>query len=143
MASCQFMEKLLVQCVVLLPVSRGHEDVATDVLVYDLTICRHTAEGHVHVTVELDGNLEFKARVRARTKTRGRELLYFFLNDEAKHMQKLETEQHTCLMSQLTFHCLIVLYLHVFTTSSTFMSMRIRRLLAIPRTSSLRPPLNL
>lgn len=58
MASCQFVEELLVQRVILLPVSRGHEDVAADVLVHDLTICRHAAEGHVHVTVELDSHLK-------------------------------------------------------------------------------------
>lgn len=58
MTSCQLVEELFVQRVVLLPVSRGHEDVAADVLVHDLTICRHTAEGHVHITVELDGDLE-------------------------------------------------------------------------------------
>lgn len=75
----------------------------------------------------------------ARSKIHGKNFFYFYIEDEAK----LETEQHTCLMSQLTFHCLIVLYLHVFTTSSTFRSMRIRRLLAIPRISSLRLPLNL
>lgn len=61
MASCQFVEELLVQGVVLLPVSRGHEDVAADVLVHDLTICRHTAEGHVHVPVELNGDLQCEA----------------------------------------------------------------------------------
>lgn len=60
-ASCQFVEELLVQRVILLAVSRGHEDVAADVLVYDLAICRHTAEGYIHVTVELDGDLESKA----------------------------------------------------------------------------------
>lgn len=60
-SSCQFVEELLIQRVILLPVSRGHEDVAADVLVYDLTIRRHTAEGYVHVTIELDGNLEPKA----------------------------------------------------------------------------------
>lgn len=49
----------------------------------------------------------------------------------------------TCLMSQLTFHCLMVLYLQVFTTSPTLRSIRIKRLLAMPRTSSLRQPLNL
>ncbi len=46
-------------------------------------------------------------------------------------------------MSQLTFHCLMVLYLQVFTTSPTLRSMRIKRLLAMPNTSSLRQPLNL
>lgn len=64
MASCQFVEKLLIQSVILFPVSRWHEDVAANVLVHDLTICRHTAEGHVHVTVELNGDLETKAEGR-------------------------------------------------------------------------------
>lgn len=58
MASCQFVEELFVQRVILLSVSRGHEDVAADVLVHDLTICRHTAEGHVHITIELNSDLE-------------------------------------------------------------------------------------
>lgn len=65
MASCQFVEELLVQRVVLLPVSRGHEDVAADVLVHDLAICRDTAEGHVHVTVELDGDLDSKSYIKS------------------------------------------------------------------------------
>ncbi len=41
----------------LLPTSSGHEDVATDVLVDNLTICCHTAEGDVHIAIKLNGNL--------------------------------------------------------------------------------------
>lgn len=69
MASCQFVEELLIQRIILLPVPRGHEDVASDVLVHDLTICRHTAEGHVHVTVELDGDLESEAESKSYLKS--------------------------------------------------------------------------
>ena len=43
----------------------------------------------------------------------------------------------------MTFHCLMVLYLQVFTASPTPRSTRMRRLLATPITSSFRLPLNL
>lgn len=67
MAPCQFVEELLVQRVILLPVSRWHEDVSADVLVHYLTVCRHTAEGHVHVTIKLNGDLTIKSRVYFRS----------------------------------------------------------------------------
>lgn len=71
------------------------------------------------------------------------EIYYIVRKRENFLLRMSATEQHTCLMSQLTFHCLMVLYLQVFTTSSMLRSMRIRRLLAIPSNSSLRHPLNL
>lgn len=58
MAACQFVKQLLVQDVALLPTARRHEDVSTDVLVDDLTVCCHAAEGDVHIAIELNCNLE-------------------------------------------------------------------------------------
>lgn len=49
----------------------------------------------------------------------------------------------TCLMSQLTFHWRMLLKRQVLTTSPTARSMRISRLLAMPRISSFLLPLNL
>lgn len=57
MATCQFVKQLFIQGDTLLPTSSGHEDVATDVLVDNLTICCHTAEGDVHISIKLNGNL--------------------------------------------------------------------------------------
>lgn len=49
----------------------------------------------------------------------------------------------TCRMSQLTFHWRMLLKRQVLTTSPTAKSMRISRLLAMPRISSFLLPLNL
>lgn len=58
MASGEFVEKLLIQCVTLFSCARRHEDVAPNVLVHYLTVCIHTTEGYVDVAVKLDGHLE-------------------------------------------------------------------------------------
>lgn len=61
MASCQFVEELLVQCIILLAAPGGHEDVAANVFVHDLTVRCHAAKGDVDVTVEFNGDLQPRA----------------------------------------------------------------------------------
>uniref|UniRef100_A0A0E9XJ93 Uncharacterized protein n=1 Tax=Anguilla anguilla TaxID=7936 RepID=A0A0E9XJ93_ANGAN len=53
----ELVEKLLVEGFALLAASRGHEDVAADVLVHNLAVGCHAAERNVHVPVKLDGHL--------------------------------------------------------------------------------------
>lgn len=57
MTPSEFVEKLLIQCVTGLSRTRGHEDVATNVLVHYFTVCIHTAEGYVDVAIKLYGHL--------------------------------------------------------------------------------------
>lgn len=57
MTPSEFMEKLLIQCVTGLSGTRRHEDVTTNVLVDNLTVCIYTAEGYVDVAIKLNSHL--------------------------------------------------------------------------------------
>lgn len=58
MAAGEFVEELLVQCVALLSRASRQEDVSSDVLVHNLTVCVHAAECYVNVSVEFNCNLK-------------------------------------------------------------------------------------
>lgn len=57
MASSEFVEKVLIQCVTGLSCTCRHEDVATDVLMHYLTVCIHAAESYVNVAIKFNGHL--------------------------------------------------------------------------------------
>lgn len=57
-ATGEFVEELFIQCVALLSCASGHEDVSSDVLVHNLTVCVHTAECYVNVSIEFNRHLE-------------------------------------------------------------------------------------
>lgn len=54
----QLMEELLIDCVALLAAACRHENVASDKLMNNFTVCSHTAEGDVHVPFKLYGHLK-------------------------------------------------------------------------------------
>lgn len=58
MASSEFVKQLLIESATWLPVACRHEDVASDVLVHNLAVSGHTAEGNVYISVEFNSNLE-------------------------------------------------------------------------------------
>lgn len=58
MAAGEFVEELLVQCVTLLSGASGHEDVSSNVLMHNLTVCIHAGECYVNVSVEFNRHLE-------------------------------------------------------------------------------------
>lgn len=135
-ASCELQEEVLIQLLPPGPLPCGQEDVAPNVLMHNAAAGGHAAESHVDVLVELDGHL------------RGRrsEGWYLALAGSGLVVPGPFPHPHsgpTCRMSQLTFHWRMLLKRHVLTTSPTDRSMRISRLLAMPRISSFLLPLNL
>lgn len=58
MTTSQLVKELLVQHLCLLSGACGHKDVAPNVLVHNLAGSSHTAEGNVHIAIELNGHLE-------------------------------------------------------------------------------------
>lgn len=57
MASSEFVEELLIQCVALVTAAGWHEDVSANILVDDLAVSVHTAKSDVYVSIKLNGHL--------------------------------------------------------------------------------------
>lgn len=134
MTPSELQEKLLVQFLPTGSLPGGQEDVAADVLVNDAAAGRHTAEGHIDVLVKFNGHLRGGPGRGAAWRQRAK---------AARPLSPPSLWARTCRMSQLTFHCRMLLKRQVLTTSPTARSIRIRRLLAMPRISSFLLPLNL
>ena len=64
MTTSQFVKEFFVQGTGVFFAACAHEDVASDVLVYNPATHSHTAEGYVHIAIELDGHLEKSVKVR-------------------------------------------------------------------------------
>lgn len=134
-ASGELQEEVLVQLLPPGPLPSGQEDVAPDVLMHNAAAGGHAAKSHVDVLVKLDGHL-WGGR------SEGWCLAPGWVRPSPRSLPHLHSRP-TCRMSQLTFHWRMLLKRQVLTTSPTDKSMRISRLLAMPRISSFLLPLNL
>lgn len=140
MAACELQEEVLVQLLPSGPLPRRQENVAPYVLVHNAAAGRHAAEGHVDVFIKLDGHLQGGQSEGLAGGIGSTPALPRWVWPTPP---RPPSRGPTCRMSQLTFHWRMLLKRQVLTTSPTARSMRISRLLAMPRISSFLLPLNL
>lgn len=146
MAPGELQEEVFIQLLPTGPLPRRQENVTPDVLMYNSAAGRHAAEGHIDVLIKLDGHLKGRESGRQMGVGYGSSpcpTLAGYSSGLAPVPHPYPGSGPTCRMSQLTFHWRMLLKRQVLTTSPTAKSMRISRLLAMPRISSFLLPLNL